>query len=93
MAQYSLKISIFAVLFATALFGSAGRLDWPLAWYYWGLWVVAQIQIVLLADHALLADRADEREGKSWDRVLAPLVALLGPICIWVVSGLDDRLD
>lgn len=93
MARYLLGIVVFALVFAAALFGSAGRIDWPLAWCYWGLWVLAQIPLLLLADRNLLADRATDREGKSWDRALAPLVAFLGPICIWVVSGLDDRLE
>lgn len=91
MARYSLNISVFGLVFAVALFASAGRLDWPVAWCYWGLWVAAQIPVIFLADPALLGDRASDREGKSWDRALAPLGAFLGPISIWIVSGLDDR--
>lgn len=42
----------------------------------------------------LIADRAnfsDIDDTKSWDKILAPLVAVLGPIVMLLVAGLDIR--
>lgn len=40
----------------------------------------------------LLAERAQVREGtRGWDLVLAPIVALAGPLAMCAVAGLDRR--
>ncbi len=44
----------------------------------------------------LIADRAnfsDKDNPKSWDKMLAPLVAILGPIVMLFVAGLDMRFE
>jgi len=41
----------------------------------------------------LLAERSRLQKGtKSWDRVLAPIVAILGPLAIWCVAAWDVRV-
>lgn len=71
-------------------------------WNWWEAWVYVTISAVGFAASRLLADRRnpgliDERarsidleDAKSWDRILAPIVAL-GGILIAVVAGLDYR--
>jgi protein-S-isoprenylcysteine O-methyltransferase Ste14 len=40
----------------------------------------------------LLQERSRVQPGtKKWDRFLAPIIALVGPLAIWIVSGLDVR--
>ncbi len=79
------------------LFAAAGRLDWPAGWAYSAV-ILATIvgsRIAVARVHPdLLRERgrtAERRNAKGWDEVLMPLVALLGPILIMVVAGLDER--
>ncbi len=88
---------LLVVLFPCVLFLAAGRLDWPIALVYVAIHIVSAIVgrlIVLRVSPDLLVERArslDAERGKSWDRPLVLLVALIGPLVIWVVAGLDER--
>jgi protein-S-isoprenylcysteine O-methyltransferase Ste14 len=88
---------LLVVLFPCVLFLAAGRLNWPIALIYVAIHVVSAIVgrlIVLRVSPDLLVERArslDAERGKSWDRPLVLLVALIGPLVIWVVAGLDER--
>lgn len=95
-----LRLVVFTLLLVpAALFIPAGRLDWGMGWVFVGLYIftlVASRVFVMRQDPELMIERARsterDREGvKDWDRVLSPLVALLGPLVIWIVAGLDDR--
>lgn len=79
-------------------FVAAGRLDW---WQGWALVVLtlaaSAISRIIPArrNPDLLAERARfaEAEGaKPWDRLLMPIVGLIGPLATWVTAGLDERL-
>jgi protein-S-isoprenylcysteine O-methyltransferase Ste14 len=89
---------LFVVLFPCVLFLAAGRLDWPIALVYVAIHIVSAVVsrlFVLRANPELLVERArslDADRGKSWDRILVLLVALIGPLAVWIVSGLDERL-
>ncbi|MCP4538637.1 MAG: isoprenylcysteine carboxylmethyltransferase family protein [Chloroflexi bacterium] len=95
-----LKIVIFVLLLVpAALFIPAGRWDWGTGWVFVGLYVLTSVVsrvIVMRQDPELAAERVRstkrDREGvKGWDKLLSPLVALYGPLVIWIVAGLDER--
>lgn len=90
-----LRLTLAQILTASVLFGAAGRVDWPMAWIYIGFSVVSSVaMVVYLArkDPALLAERFRGFEGtQSWDKLLAPLAALVAPMALLAVAGLDQR--
>lgn len=79
------------------LFIPAGRLDWLAAWVYIIVQTLTLVisRIVVWRVHPdLLAERSrafDRRNEKQWDRPLVMLVALVGPLAMAVVAGLDMR--
>jgi protein-S-isoprenylcysteine O-methyltransferase Ste14 len=93
-----IQFVLFVVLFPCVLFLVAGRLDWPIAWVYVALHILSALVsrlIVFRINPDLLVERArslDAERGKSWDRPLVLLVALIGPLALWIVAGLDERL-
>jgi len=92
-----LRFSLFVLSIPAILGVSAGTLDWPMAWFYVGLmiattWVYLAIMLRISPD--LLIERFQFLKGegvKGWDKVIAPLVALYGPLSLWIVAGLDRR--
>lgn len=93
----ALRFVLYLLLTPASLFLAAGRLDWGWAWGYVGmLFAVTAISrlIVLRRNPELLAERARSLEAgdvKGWDRLLVPLGAVLGPLAMCVVAGLDLR--
>ncbi len=77
----------------------AGRLDWWGAWANAALVMVSTIGsrvIVARRNPDLLVERGRTGEHanvKSWDRRLAPLVALYAPILTLVVASMNFRFD
>jgi protein-S-isoprenylcysteine O-methyltransferase Ste14 len=88
---------ILAALFPLALFGAAGRVDWPMGWVY----VVLTVGITLggrywmLRRNPALFDERSQALGrddtKSWDKIIVPIVGVLGPFAQVIVAGLDMR--
>jgi protein-S-isoprenylcysteine O-methyltransferase Ste14 len=78
---------------ALCLFGSAGRVDWLNAWVLLGLSCAASIAstAVLWRNPELIAERANVKAGKSWDKLIVGFVVLLGPMAMWITAGLDAR--
>lgn len=82
---------------AVILFGAAGQLTWGLGWAYIGLtlaFVLASRLILLWKNPELLAERGqalDNAETEPWDKTLMPLVAMIGPLIMLLVAGLDKR--
>lgn len=77
------------------LFLLAGTVNWPAAWGY-----VAVISLIMVTYATIIArlhpDLADERtrppaDAKAWDKPLAAIVALGGPLSLIILSGLDRR--
>jgi protein-S-isoprenylcysteine O-methyltransferase Ste14 len=93
--RWILQMITALALFGSILFLAAGRLDWFPGWAYLGLNALTQLisAVVLIPRQpAMIAERSQVREGtKSWDRVLAPAVAMAGPLAIMVTAGLDVR--
>lgn len=93
------KFIVLVLATPAVMFLTAGTMDW------WQGWVVAMVTVVLqLGGRALLlrvhpdlaaeraaAGRAESRGVPSWDRVLMPFVALVGPYVSLIVAGLDRR--
>ena len=90
-----IQIAIVFLIQAVVLFASAGRLDWTIAWVYLAAYVAMIIinSLVLLhIDPALIAERARIKEdAKSWDKPLAGIISLFGPLLILLVAGFDLR--
>ena len=89
----------YLLLSPVVLFLAAGDLDWPMAWIYVALALAFTLGgrfVVLRRTPDLLQERARYRQAadvKAWDRLLAPLVALVGPLLILLVAGLQHRFQ
>jgi len=84
-------IFISLAITAVCLFASAGRLNWPNAWILLGLSLLTGLAFTLGRDPELAAERRNIQLGKSWDKLLVGITVLLGPMAVWITSGLDDR--
>jgi len=88
---------IYVFLNPGLLFICAGTLDWPMAWVYTALLLASTIGsrlIVYLRNPDTLRERArfTSNEGTAqWDRGLALVVGLLGPMALAIAAGLDHR--
>jgi len=97
------KVMTFRILVRTIIIVAAfplvpmiisGRWDWPEAWLFTLVSVLGFVVSRALAAQRhpdLLAERAhsmDLQDAKSWDRILAPLLAF-GSLLILIVAGLD----
>ena len=85
------------VLMVGALFISAGSIQWWEGWAYVGMSLVVLITSRLLIiiknpDMAIERAEASQKEGvKSWDKILLPITAIIGPLISWIIAGLDER--
>ena len=90
VVRWIVKSIVYAVVFGLALFLTSRRLDWTMGWVYLGVYALNQVLLVLVLPPELLAERSDIQEGtKKWDIWLAILGALLLPLVLYVVAGLD----
>lgn len=96
-ARIFVRFALTIVFIAALLFIAAGTLRWPEAWVYVFVYVgltVTGRYLVARRHPDLLIERAQftKAEGaKSWDKVLAPLIAIGGSLVVMVVAGLDFR--
>ncbi len=92
-----LKFLLVALFLPALLFLSAGTLDWIMAWLYLLLTVGITVisRLIMLRKHPdLIAERAHYREAagaKEWDKALMPFIAIVGPLLILLVAGLNRR--
>jgi protein-S-isoprenylcysteine O-methyltransferase Ste14 len=95
--QALIRFVLLVVVLSAVLFIAAGTLAWPMGWAYVVLTATVTFgsRILLLRRHPdLIAERARslEAEGaKSWDKVIVQLVAIVGPLLMLIVAGLDVR--
>jgi protein-S-isoprenylcysteine O-methyltransferase Ste14 len=93
------RFTVMYVLVAAILFATAGRIDWGMGWVYLvtlALFTFAGRAIVMQRNPDMLAERAAGTGGddtKSWDKTLMPLVAIVIPMVMLAVAGLDFRFD
>jgi protein-S-isoprenylcysteine O-methyltransferase Ste14 len=91
------RFIVFMAIAPAVLFVAAGHLDWVMGWIYVGMTIVLTVAsraVVLWTNPNLIVERAHYPEAenvKGWDRVIGPLVALYGPVIMWIVAGLDER--
>jgi protein-S-isoprenylcysteine O-methyltransferase Ste14 len=89
--------AVVMLLVLGAPFLGAGTLAWPAAWAYTALMLGAAVvsRIAMLRAHPeLLAERSrfTQNEGtKRWDRIIVPLVGIVGPVAIGLIAGLNHR--
>ena len=92
-----LRFAIYLLMMPLVLFLAAGTLNWITAWILIGFTIAVTVVsrvIVALRHPDLLAERArfaEAEDAKRWDRILVTLLALYGPLVVWVVAGLDYR--
>ena len=92
-----LRVVLTFILLPLALLLVAGRLDWWQAWLYITVSIVLSvISRIMMArkNPDLVAERASfiKAEGvKSWDRTIVPMIALYGPLALYIIAGLDKR--
>ena len=92
-----LRMLVWTMLPLFVLFGAAGTTVWPLAWllfiYVTSFTLVSRL-LLWQRFPGLILERAKgvaAEGGKWWDKLLAPLLALFGPIAIYLIAGLDFR--
>ena len=82
--------------FAALLFIAAGTAAWPAAWGYLAIIsaVMVGYAVILVRLHPDLIEerRRPPADAKPWDRRLAPIVGVAGPIVLLLLCGLDHRL-
>lgn len=92
-----LRLAVLWILTPLLMFGAAGRLKWPAGWAFMALsfgggiagrLVLARKAPELVSERARFAEK---RDVKTWDRVLMPMVAIVGPLSVCIVAGLDKR--
>jgi protein-S-isoprenylcysteine O-methyltransferase Ste14 len=92
-----IRTFVFMLIMGLALFIPAKNLVWSMAWVYLGGFLLTRtitLLWVLRTSPDLLIERSDVQEGtKGWDRLLSGIVALYGPLSIWLVAGLDARAN
>ena len=88
------QVALLMVFQASVLFLAAGRLDWVWGWVYIGVYlVVAPINAVFLLRYSprTIADRAEARGMRDWDKVVGGLFGVMYFIVLLLVAGLDVR--
>lgn len=91
------RLVVVYLLIPLILFACAGDIGWWQAWVFSALIVAAGIGSRIWAERrhpGLLAerDRSESAQGvKSWDKTLAPLMALSLSFPLVIVAGLDHR--
>lgn len=90
-----LKAIAFQMVTGAILFGCAGTLHWPWAWTWLGCILLLQLSTGwILAWHSpdLLVERSHLQPGtKSWDKVITPLMVLVGPLLAMLAAGFEHR--
>jgi protein-S-isoprenylcysteine O-methyltransferase Ste14 len=91
------RLIITLLLIPLILLISGWDLGWWQGWFYSALIIVASIVPRILAEKrhpGLLTERGKMGKGqnvKSWDKVLAPLMAVSVTFPLFIVAGLDHR--
>lgn len=89
------QVGVFLLLIAAAMFGGAGTMDWPEAWAYLALYLLAILLMglwMLRANPELINERGRTGENvKPWDKKIG-VFFLLFFLGMYVVAGIDEKL-
>lgn len=92
-----IKIFVFGVLMVVVLGLTGGTWSWWRAWLYAGLTLTGQLAATVWIHRknpGLLEERSRMREGtKPWDKPLVLLLAVVGPLTMWMVAGINIRTN
>ncbi len=95
MKKALLRYAVMGLVVAALLVLGSGRWDWTRAWVYVGLTVGAQAVVGVLLERVspgLLAERARfPKDSEWWDKILAPVVAGVGPLAMWGTAAWEAR--
>ena len=92
-----LRFALLLLVFPVLLFLPAGTLNWPMGWTFVAVLLGGTLvsRVIVLRFHPSLAEergRFGRKEGVApWDRVLMPVVAMVGTVAQMIVAGLDHR--
>lgn len=92
-----IRFIILILLVPAALFLAAGRVNWLMGWVYVGLvllFTTAGRFLALRRHPDLLIERAQslgKEDAKPWDKRIVPQIAMVGPIVMLAICGLDER--
>jgi protein-S-isoprenylcysteine O-methyltransferase Ste14 len=91
----AVRLVVMITVLAAALFLLAGTLAWPAAWGYIAVvsLVMGVYSFAVLPRHPALIEerRHPPADAKRWDRPFVAAVAVLGPVALIVLSGMDRR--
>jgi protein-S-isoprenylcysteine O-methyltransferase Ste14 len=97
ITRWAVQMILSTIFFAAILFLSAGKLDWVAGWAFLGMNTLTQILsglVLIPRQPEMLAGRTRrQKDTKDWDRLLAPLVMIVGTLGVIVVAGLDQRFE
>lgn len=86
-----LGCTVYVAFNALLLFGSAGTLDWPMAWAFIAVSLAVFVAQVMRSNPDLQEDRSRRhKDSKRWDRVLVSIITVLS-LSTLVVAGLTVR--
>jgi protein-S-isoprenylcysteine O-methyltransferase Ste14 len=95
IVQRMVQVVVTLLVQMAILFGAAGRLDWPMAWALMAVYVaflLINATVLVRKDPALVVERGRVKEdAKTWDKWLAAIMSLFGPLAALLVTGLDKR--
>ena len=92
MVKAAFESVVFFFLAGLMLFGSAHRLDWPMAWAFMLVNVVFMVVGFLLLPPDLIKERSRLTSGgQPLDLIIAGLMGFFLMPVTWIVCGLDAR--
>jgi protein-S-isoprenylcysteine O-methyltransferase Ste14 len=90
MIRPTIHAVIYFFIHAVILFGSAGRIDWLMAWLYLFIHSASAVFLFRLGDTEMIQIRSSKEEGvKRWDKVLVVISVVLFSPVTFLVAGLD----
>lgn len=96
LPRLALKYLIATLLAICCLIVVSGRYDWHRAWIYLAMMTVLQAvtgYLLYKKSPDLLVERSRMQAGTApWDKILAPVIAIIGPVAMWITAALDMRL-
>jgi len=88
------RLFAMTVVYGLVLFFCAGTVTWPAAWVYLAVMigVLADYTVIIRRHPDLIAERQKPpSDAKRWDKPLVTVIAVIGPIALAIVCGLDRR--